>query len=393
MTVLNSLFEKGQCEKLPSLPVVGLKTLEILKNNDFSVDKLSAIISTDPALATRILTMANSALYSHIPRVDSIERAVMLLGARTLRNMALSFVIIEELKSDDLNGFDYEYSWKKSITAAVAAEMLSQILNKRSDDTYVSALLMNIGKLIMYMCEPCDYREVLDKKRNSGVAIAEIERGVFGFDHQKVGSEILKQWNIPQNIYIPISFHHDTEKCPPEHLLHAEILETASAVSSLYLVDKNLERFSDLYEILMEKFGFNKKKVNEFVDDIAVKTVEILDIYNIEPGDMKPYSELIAEANRELSKLSLSYECLLLELKNSEKKEKLPHELAEVIVKIKTFTGLLPICATCKQIRDNKGNWQRLESYIEEHTEAKFTHGVCPDCHKKMIDDYNRMTS
>jgi HD-like signal output (HDOD) protein len=388
MNALNSLIIKGQCVRLPSLPVVGLKILEMLKDDDFSVDELSAIILTDPALSARILKMANSALYSHIPHVDSIERAVTLLGARTLKNMALSFVVIGELQGDDPRGFDYEYFWKKSVTAAVAAEMLSHAVNKRSDDIYVSALLMNIGKVIMYICEPDDYTEVLDEKRITGAAIGELEKRVFGFDHQNVGGDILKQWNIPESVYIPISFHHDIDKCPSEYFKSAEILETASAVSSLYSVDKSIDRFASLYDMLKDRFGFDKERVNEFVDDVAVKTVEILSIYDIEPGDMKPYSELIEQANRELGKLSISYEYLVFELKESKiKSEKLARELMESISRIKTLTGLLPICATCKQIRDDHGNWHQVESYIEWHTEAKFTHGICPECKEKMIDN------
>ena len=394
MNALDTLVRKGQCVRLPSLPVVAIKILEMLKDDEFSVDKLSGIISTDPALAARILRMANSALYAHIPHVDSIGRAVVLLGARTLKNMALSFVIIGELKGDDPKGFDYEYFWKKSVTAAVAAEMLSQAVNKRSDDTYVSALLMNIGKVIMYTCEPDDYTEVLDEKRILGAAIGELEQRVFGFDHQKVGGEILKQWNIPESVYIPISFHHDIDNCPSEHFVPAEILETSSAVSSLYSADKSVERFGRLYEMLKDRFGFDKERVNEFVDDVALKTVEILKIYHIEPGEMKPYSELIDEANQGLSKLSISYEYLVFELKESKaRSEKLANELMEAMAKIKTITGLLPICATCKQIRDNHGHWHRLEGYIEGHSEAKFTHGLCPECHKKMIDDLNDITS
>ena len=218
MDALNSLVDKGKLVSLPSLPVVGIKILDILKDDDFSVDELSAIISTDPALAARILKMANSALYAHIPHVDSLDRAVSLLGARTLKNMALSFVIISELQGDEPGGFDYEYFWKKSVTAAVAAEMLSHAANKRSEDTYVSALLMNIGKVIMYLCKPEEYTEVLDEKRAMGAAIAGIEQRVFGFDHQKVGGEILKEWNIPESIYMPISYHHYLDKCPAEYL-------------------------------------------------------------------------------------------------------------------------------------------------------------------------------
>ena len=63
-------------------------------------------------------------------------------------------------------------------------------------------------------------------------------------------------------------------------------------------------------------------------------------------------------------------------------------ELREALAKIKTLRGLIPICSRCKKIRDDKGFWQRLEVYIHEHSEADFSHGICPDCMRELYPDY-----
>ena len=70
-----------------------------------------------------------------------------------------------------------------------------------------------------------------------------------------------------------------------------------------------------------------------------------------------------------------------------EAREKLIVELQETLAKIKTLSGLLPICANCKKIRDDKGYWQQVELYIEKHTTAEFSHGICPDCKKELYPD------
>jgi hypothetical protein len=67
-----------------------------------------------------------------------------------------------------------------------------------------------------------------------------------------------------------------------------------------------------------------------------------------------------------------------------EEREKLIHTLEGSLANIKRLHGLLPICASCKKIRDDEGYWNQLEAYIEEHSEAEFTHGFCPDCMKKL---------
>jgi PAS domain S-box-containing protein len=71
-----------------------------------------------------------------------------------------------------------------------------------------------------------------------------------------------------------------------------------------------------------------------------------------------------------------------------EEREKLIHELSDAMSKIKTLSGMLPICASCKRIRDDKGYWNQIESYIKSHSEAEFTHSVCPECAKKLYPEY-----
>jgi PAS domain S-box-containing protein len=81
----------------------------------------------------------------------------------------------------------------------------------------------------------------------------------------------------------------------------------------------------------------------------------------------------------------------ITERKNMElENESLIRELQDALLEIKTLRGIIPICAHCKQIRDDKGFWDRVENYIEQHTEAKFSHGVCPDCYKNQMKKLNR---
>jgi PAS domain S-box-containing protein len=67
-----------------------------------------------------------------------------------------------------------------------------------------------------------------------------------------------------------------------------------------------------------------------------------------------------------------------------DEKERLIEELRDALAKVKTLSGLLPICASCKSIRDDKGYWQRIEAYIRDHSDAEFSHGICPDCARKL---------
>jgi hypothetical protein len=100
-------------------------------------------------------------------------------------------------------------------------------------------------------------------------------------------------------------------------------------------------------------------------------------IYLIQPvfSSMTRAEETLQNMNTKLSALS-------------EEQQKLIEELQGALAKIKTLKGMLPICASCKKVRDDKGYWSQIEAYISEHSEAEFSHGLCPECAQKLYPKY-----
>jgi hypothetical protein len=80
----------------------------------------------------------------------------------------------------------------------------------------------------------------------------------------------------------------------------------------------------------------------------------------------------------------------LMRKQAEEERERLIAELQKALSEVKTLSGLLPICASCKSIRDDKGYWKQIESYIKDHSEAEFSHGICPDCMKKLYPEFDK---
>jgi PAS domain S-box-containing protein len=71
-----------------------------------------------------------------------------------------------------------------------------------------------------------------------------------------------------------------------------------------------------------------------------------------------------------------------------EEREQLVRDLQKALSEVKKLKGIFPICASCKKIRDDKGYWRQIEAYIRDHSEAEFSHGICPDCMKKLYGDF-----
>ena len=94
---------------------------------------------------------------------------------------------------------------------------------------------------------------------------------------------------------------------------------------------------------------------------------------------LKPFEERELHANIEIA---------IYKHQMEKKVKKLILELQDALTKVKILNGLLPICASCKKIRDDEGYWTQVEEYIEKNSQATFTHGVCPECMKKLYPQY-----
>ena len=314
--------------KLPSPPAIAVRILEAINDEASSYDELGRIISADPALSTRILQTANAPFYGLSSKVSSIERAMAVLGCNALKNIALSFVIAKELRSTSQDAFDFDFFWKRSVTAAVSADLIADLINKKSDEIFVTALLQDIGIVILYLCRPNDYLSVLEEKQTGDLPIVEVENSIFGFNHQDVGREVLEEWGLPSVNYQPIGHHHLDTPPPAEHAGTTEIVMLSDKISAVYHGHHSAEKINEIKKFMKARYPVDDQQIETMIDAVAEKSVQALSLFEIDPGEMKAFSVMMEEANEELGKLNLSYEYLVVELKQAkETAEKLAAEL------------------------------------------------------------------
>ena len=318
MTVINDFLKEDI--RIPSPPSIAVRILDAVKKDETSFNELGNIISSDPALVAKIMMVANSSFYNIPRKIDSIPKALGILGTNTLKNIALSFVIVKGLRGPSEDGFDFNFFWKRALTAAVSADILSPIISDKNPDTFVTALLQDIGIVVMYLSRPEDYLRVFDEKRASSLAVEEAERKVFGFDHQELGAEVLKNWGIPDTVYGPICYHHRYKGIPQNLKIASHLLLLSDKMSSVYHGTRSAEKIQDIKSIICGDYGVVEEDLETAIDSVANKSVEFLSFFEIDPGDMKPFSQILQEANEELGKLNLSYEQLTVELKQAKEK-------------------------------------------------------------------------
>lgn len=321
---------------LPSPPAIAVQILNAVQQEESSIKELARIISADPALTGKMLSVANSGFYALPNEVTSVERAISILGTNVIKNIALSFVIAAELRDNNQPTFNFDYFWRRSVTAAVAAELLTDVLKINNDDIFVTALLHDIGVLLMFLSKGDEYSSLLRDRRNSGAPLTELEQEKYGFTHQQLAFTLATEWGLPESITIPINFHHNTCSAPEEYRRTTEILWFADLLAAIYSESETVEKVRQLQEEMIELFDIDADQVRDLLDNVANKSIDILKTFEIDPGDLKPYSQMLQEANAELGKLNLSYEQLVMELKEAkEKAERLANELSDANSRLK----------------------------------------------------------
>jgi len=316
--------------KLPSPPAIAVQILSTVQDEDSSLADLEKIISADPALTGKMLAIANSSFYSLPNKVTNITRAMSILGTNVIKNIALSFVIAKDMHDQQTSYFDFELFWRRSVTCAVAAELVKNLTALADDDIFVTALLQNLGVLILALDKGQEYSNLLAAcdMGNDTACLIKLEQDKYQFDHQQLACTLINSWGLPQSISEPMLYLRDPENAPEEIRRTARVLSIADLLSIIYHGTETSEHVQLLQDKMKELFNLDTHQTQDLLDDVAKQSIDILKVFDLDPGQMKPYSQMLQEANEELGRLNLSYEQLVMALKESkEKSEKFANEL------------------------------------------------------------------
>lgn len=316
--------------RLPSPPLIAIRILETVRRDDFTFRDLAHLIESDPALTARILKSSNSTYFNPREKVTNIERALALLGSNSVINIALSFVIVSEFQSLSDTAFDTTLFWRRALTAAVAADTVSRQAGIPNPDIFVISLLQDIGILVMQSGSPQEYQRVFLLREQQGTQLCDAERAVFGFDHQELGAELLKSWQLPEAIYAPIRHHHAAGVVCDNYQHQRNILCVADSLAAFQCGASGNGKIRQARQILYDTFGLLDPEVAALIETVATRATEVLASFDIPADAMRPAELILQEANQELSSLYDSYELQAIEQQQArEKAEKRVQELQE----------------------------------------------------------------
>jgi HD-like signal output (HDOD) protein len=204
-----------------SLPIIYTRINEAVNNPRSSTSDITDIISDDPGLTSRLLQLVNSAFYNYPGKINTISRALFIVGTQQLRDLAMGTTIINLFKGISKSLVDMDAFWRHSLACGIAAKILATYrrTGMNSEQLFVSGIVHDIGRLIMYEKKPDLSRQTLLKSKNEGYLLYDAERQVFDFTHSEVGRLLTQYWKLPVNLEEVVAFHHrpqDAQSYPLE---------------------------------------------------------------------------------------------------------------------------------------------------------------------------------
>ncbi len=202
--------------ELPSLPSVYQRVREALDDPNGSIEAVAQIVATDPSMTARVLKVANSALYGLPTRVESVSRALTIIGTAETQNLILATAVISVFQDLPLGAVSMRSFWEHSIACAVAARAIARRMSINGPEPYyLAGLLHDIGRLPFFILEPQIMSETLLAHRDRQGHLWELEQEFFGTTHGEVGSALLEQWDIPAIYCSAAALHHGQSRYKP----------------------------------------------------------------------------------------------------------------------------------------------------------------------------------
>ncbi len=253
---------------IPSLPPVAMKVLQLVSNDNSSLNELEETLSKDQSFSARLLRIANSPYYGKNRSVDSIGKAIILIGFNTMKSLVVAASLRDMHRKF---GIFEQKLWEHGLAVSIAASQIAADTKMmKPDEAMVCGLVHDMGKIVLNISLSEQYSLVIERAYAEGLSFIEIENDMLGFNHCQVGGLIARKWKLPKNLETVIEFHH-TEDYPnfddPSYEVACQITRIADAIC--LHIGIGFKREIDLSTIGLEYIGYNEKQLSSLIERVA----------------------------------------------------------------------------------------------------------------------------
>lgn len=198
-----------EVKELRPLPAIALRLISMAEDRQFSAQDLAGTIRTDQALTLKILRLANSPAFGLPRRITSLREAIVLLGFREVRALALAACVIDGAARERIAVamLDYEQFWVNSLIVAHLAQALSEQEGVDRDEAFTAGVVHNVGRLALAQHRPEWLRATVRIARDAGVAVHDVQAERLGFTDAELGAAVARTWSFPPRLTEAVERH------------------------------------------------------------------------------------------------------------------------------------------------------------------------------------------
>lgn len=275
------LEELESISGLPSPPQVALKILEITRDPHKGAFDLAEVLQMDPAISAKVLQISNSTAYARSREITTLTDAVNLLGIKSLSVIALGFSLKRSIPSFSLGNLDQDVLWKHSVASAVLSRRFSRVLGKTDDEVaFMCGLMSRIGQLVFLSALPERYGAVVESTSRILPSATE-EHEILGITHQRIASELLGKWQLPNTICEAVAcWGSELPETTSEEVAHlCGIVRVADAVRSLLFDTEKGSCLETLYAVAEEACSLAPAEVDRVLIACEKELQETLAVF------------------------------------------------------------------------------------------------------------------
>ncbi len=222
---------------LPEIPSVVFELNEVIANPMSSAENIAQVVNRSPSLTALLLRIVNSSFYGFPSKISKVSHAVTLIGTREISGLALGISILSIFKKIPKEIIDMYSFLKHSLACGIISRILCAHKNfPQTEQLFVSGLLHDLGRLILYIYFPDESRNMLIRSRSQGKLLYEEENDYLGCDHSQVGRQLLQQWKLPLVLENNVFYHHKPSAAQqpiPAAIIHlADIIVNGLGIGS-----------------------------------------------------------------------------------------------------------------------------------------------------------------
>ena len=294
--------------KLPSLPAVAVEIIKLVQDPDVSLLEIAEVISNDGALTSKILKSANSSFYARARAVSKLSDALMVLGLRRVKALALGFSLVDDKRGKD-NGFNYTTFWRRSLYAAVSARALSvQTTGVDPEEAFLGGLMHSLGVLALNQAVEDDYQELFASAGGDYTELLDIEDQAIGFNHAELGGRLGELWNLPPQLTAALRWFPTPDLADESSRALVACVSAGSAAADVFICETPGLAVLRYRDRCQQWFKMSPDESDGQLASIQTAATSMRGLLNLPEAESADISEILSQANEVLEELSFEAE-------------------------------------------------------------------------------------